>query len=457
MSIYAEKRSGKPTGRWVAEVMRGGVKTRLRFQTYEEARLVEDQLMAGLPVRSIKEAALHTLGWLHGQSADIWEGCKDDQQAKRFGVCVGLIGADTLIRDVRTEHLDDLKKQLGALRPKRKCHRTIENPNTIHRYLSSVSAALRWAHKRGIISGMPSIPWPKVVEPTKRFFQPDEEAVVLKYLTDHGREDEALCVRVLSQTGMRIGELLKLKPDFIANGYVLVGDWVGGTKTGDNRYAPIEDDMARALVALIERGMPSYRMILKSLKAACAATGVDVRKTPHKLRHTTATRLVKAGVQIAVIKDFMGHRNIKTTMGYISVEAGQLKAAQGLLRGVEECGRNLEEIGASVCKSPEKQVVENVGNFGGLARNRTGVQGFAVAKPLITQRLRSTLRGHSVTEASPEEPPEETMGHPNSPADGISGLANGIHHGIPDGTNGTNGTNVEAEDDNPWVTLVGDV
>jgi len=34
------------------------------------------------------------------------------------------------------------------------------------------------------------------------------------------------------------------------------------------------------------------------------------------LRHTTASRLVQRGVDIYVVKEIMGHKDIKTTMQY---------------------------------------------------------------------------------------------------------------------------------------------
>ena len=44
-------------------------------------------------------------------------------------------------------------------------------------------------------------------------------------------------------------------------------------------------------------------------------------------RHFAATFLVNAGVPIEIIKDFMGHRNISTTMIYAKVKTDTLKKA----------------------------------------------------------------------------------------------------------------------------------
>jgi len=47
--------------------------------------------------------------------------------------------------------------------------------------------------------------------------------------------------------------------------------------------------------------------------------------TPHTFRHTMAFHMIKAGVNIITIKDFMGHEDINTTSQYIKID-NQMKA-----------------------------------------------------------------------------------------------------------------------------------
>src|SRR5574337_790020 len=358
MSIFAEKRRGKLTGRWVAEIERQGKRTRVILPTYEEARLADSQLLAGFSVATVHAKGNLTLGWLLEQSALIWRDCKDDQQPKRFRMCVGLLGAATPIANVDTTALDILQERLMDLRPKRRCERPIRDPKTVHRYLSSISAALRWAYKRKHIAAMPAIPWPKVTETPKRFFTLEDEQAVCRDLLEHGHIDHALVVRILSQTGLRAGELFRLRPDSIANGFVLVGDWQGGTKNGETRYVPISEPMAVALRSLLERGLPTYRSLWRCLKASCGRAGVDPRKTLHKLRHTTATRLVKGGVPLPVIQRYLGHKDIKTTMGYVSIESHDLTQASEALRCVGGVERNRELEASIVSQGADSQSPE---------------------------------------------------------------------------------------------------
>jgi integrase/recombinase XerD len=49
--------------------------------------------------------------------------------------------------------------------------------------------------------------------------------------------------------------------------------------------------------------------------------------SPHKLRHTFATHLVKAGVGLVTIRDLLGHRQISSTQVYLHVTAQDLRVA----------------------------------------------------------------------------------------------------------------------------------
>ena len=49
------------------------------------------------------------------------------------------------------------------------------------------------------------------------------------------------------------------------------------------------------------------------------------------LRHTTASRLVQRGVDIYVVKEIMGHKDIKTTMQYAKLNNKTLMNAMKVL------------------------------------------------------------------------------------------------------------------------------
>ena len=54
---------------------------------------------------------------------------------------------------------------------------------------------------------------------------------------------------------------------------------------------------------------------------------IGVTLSPHRIRHTFATHLVRAGVGLVTIRDLLGHRLITSTQVYLHVTADDLRAA----------------------------------------------------------------------------------------------------------------------------------
>jgi len=59
--------------------------------------------------------------------------------------------------------------------------------------------------------------------------------------------------------------------------------------------------------------------VQKQVRRAARAAGISKPCGPHTLRHAFATHLYQSGVDIAKIQKLLGHKDIKTTMGYIHV------------------------------------------------------------------------------------------------------------------------------------------
>lgn len=78
-----------------------------------------------------------------------------------------------------------------------------------------------------------------------------------------------------------------------------------------------------------EKKDKSRRLTTKSIeeiiKKYVKIAGLPIMTTPHTLRHSYATDLLAQGVDLRLVQEFLGHRNIATTQIYTHVTNKQLK------------------------------------------------------------------------------------------------------------------------------------
>jgi integrase len=122
-------------------------------------------------------------------------------------------------------------------------------------------------------------------------------------------------------TGMRRGEILGLRWDAIDATIQTIT--VGETKTGRIRHIPINFVAAAVLercradkghFVFTWQGKPFSRFDKTWHKAIVAAKIPPIRF--HDLRHTFATRLVLAGIDLVTVKELLGHQSIQMTLRY---------------------------------------------------------------------------------------------------------------------------------------------
>jgi integrase len=154
-----------------------------------------------------------------------------------------------------------------------------------------------------------------------------------------GRRDYAILL-LFTRLGVRGGEVVAMELDDI--------DWRVGEVTvrGKGRRVdrlPLPAEVGEALATYLQRGRPtsaSRRLFLRSvapfvgfadtgalrgvLQRACQRAGVGY-VSPHRLRHTTATELLRAGAGLGEIGQILRHRSSVTTATYAKVDHDQLR------------------------------------------------------------------------------------------------------------------------------------
>jgi integrase/recombinase XerD len=146
-------------------------------------------------------------------------------------------------------------------------------------------------------------------------------------------------VDLLFATGMRVGEVSSLNlDDFVISDSVFRVQGKGGR----DRLAFVVDDQTmriqRQHVELRSRlTSESSALFLNAARARLSTQGIaniisQFRKdagierhiTPHMLRHTVATLLLRNGVDIRVVQEFLGHASIATTQRYTHITKDHL-------------------------------------------------------------------------------------------------------------------------------------
>ena len=135
---------------------------------------------------------------------------------------------------------------------------------------------------------------------------------------------------VLYSAGLRISELLSLKPDDINVSRSLIRVRQG--KGRKDRFTLLSKplikkltdyrELYRPVVWLFERSPGEQfteSIVSKRLKAAAQEAGITKRIYPHLLRHSFATHLIEQGTDLKIVKELMGHNNIKTTEMYVHI------------------------------------------------------------------------------------------------------------------------------------------
>jgi integrase len=198
-------------------------------------------------------------------------------------------------------------------------------PATANRYRAIISAVYSWAIRNGRAGFNPAraIPLRRENNSRMRFLTKDEEKRLRKHLTPGYAPDFDLALH----TGMRRGEqysLLWKDVDLAGKSISLVK-----TKAGRPRRIDLNANAIRALDQL-RRQTKADRVCPHSSRKwfpeVLAAAEVKEFRW-HDLRHTFASRLVMAGVDIRTVQELLGHQNISMTARYAHLTAQHTREA----------------------------------------------------------------------------------------------------------------------------------
>lgn len=174
-----------------------------------------------------------------------------------------------------------------------------------------------------------------------RYLLPDEEERLMAALEESKPYLRYVIVLDIN-TGMRISELLGLRPDDIDFHRNVI--YVRETKTDEDREVPMNNTSRELLRELVAQAREQdydflftntqtgtrYKDIKTAWHNACRKAGIENLRV-HDLRHTFGTRAADAGVPLVAIGKVMGHASIQTTMRYAhATDEGKRRAVEAL-------------------------------------------------------------------------------------------------------------------------------
>jgi len=277
--------------------------------------------------------------------------------AERYGIDPAHLTVENINPEVVRSFLTFLEKE----------HRN--SPATVNQRLTAIRSLFRFISQCvpeliDLAAQVETVPLRKTVLPTISYLEKNEIDAFLATPDRHrrlGQRDYALLL-FLYNTGARASEAA----------HVTVGDLGLGTspfvrilgKGRKIRLCPLWPHTAKILRALLGprlegppeamvflnvRGAPITRFGVHSLVKRIANRASkqmpslqEKHVSPHKVRHSTACHLLRGGVDINTIRDWLGHVSLETTNRYAKVDL-EMKAKALATCAVTEPGRTPSE------------------------------------------------------------------------------------------------------------------
>lgn len=210
------------------------------------------------------------------------------------------------LEDLPTVCAEYAADQLGALQPA-----------TIKNRIAYLRAACRWAWKRHQMGDQ---------DPGARVVTPEVSNARQTTITRHQMVQLARAcrhpgvralIRIAFYSGMRVAEIQRARRD---GGVFALAD----TKNGEPRIIPMHPAiLTAARVAMPRRSEIDYYWPLA--RVACGLEHVRL----HDIRHSAATEMVNAGVDLATVGKVLGHKSHASTMRYAHHSTAQQALAVG--------------------------------------------------------------------------------------------------------------------------------
>lgn len=236
----------------------------------------------------------------------------------------------TIDKDENDINLDDILEFLRMLRyDKNYCIGTVNYYRSAIRYFHEVTLEKRWISKK--------VPRLKGYKPLPAVLSKSEAINFIELMPN---EMYKMVLYTMYSSGLRVGEAVSLKIKNIDSNRMQI--YIEQSKSGHARYALLSEKNLQLLRKYVLKWKRKYHYVFKPddfLFPSPRLTGNHISKktiknnitkivkqyditkriTSHTLRHSFASGLLEAGVDIFHIKELLGHSSIQSTNVYLHI------------------------------------------------------------------------------------------------------------------------------------------
>lgn len=219
--------------------------------------------------------------------------------------------------------------------------------SSINRKMIAIRSWLNYLKEKNIISDLPKFPkYLPEVERAPKSLDRNEINRFLRTVEREGKPKEKAIIALLFYAGLRVSEVANLKKSDIEisekKGKVIVRQGKGSKF----REVPLNNDARLLIKPYLENlkdttwlfpgkeGKPITSRAIQQIIKKYAYLAKIPSLTPHTLRHTFATLLLRQGTDLVVVSNLLGHSRLDTTARYTKPNEQDLEKATSILEDI---------------------------------------------------------------------------------------------------------------------------
>jgi integrase/recombinase XerC len=220
---------------------------------------------------------------------------------------------------------------------------------TVNRRKAALRSFYKFMMREKLVSSNPMlrIPSPKTPKKLPVFIEKSKmdrlfDAELSAFGDGYAGERNRLILELFYVTGMRLSELIGLRPDSFSNGYAVVRVLGKRNKERDIPLSPRLHGQISSYLSIRQKEFPSLcdndplfltmkgkklypRLVYRMVTHQLGLITTQNKKSPHVLRHSFATHMLNNGADLNAIKELLGHASLAATQVYTHNTIEKLK------------------------------------------------------------------------------------------------------------------------------------